>query len=274
MTASVFLSADRVHKLQDHVLGRTTHSEAATLYAVRYTTCPDNADAGGTIDTNFAAVAVTNDTTFWSNSASQAKVNAGTILWAPYSGGSSSHAGWGLYDHATSRGATHLVAVVRFASAETVAASSTPFVGAGDFSLTLKNTGARIFPGNYLIAKILDLEFGRTSFTAAATLTMKSYTVQPVAAGTGGTESTYTGYVALTLNNDTVTWAAAASLTKKNAIGLPLPLSTTSETTAGFAFWDGSNLYLVCTPAASLAVVSGKGPVVPAQTLNWIWSAA
>lgn len=274
MAATVFLSTARIDSAQDLALGAVSVTEAATFYAVRFTACPDNNDSGGTIDANFAAVAVTNDTTFWANAASQEKHNAGTILWTAYSGGSSTHAGWGLYDHATLRGAAHLVAVVKFATAETIPANQPPFVAAGDFSLTIKNTGARFFPGNYLSNKLLDHFFGKTTFTPASTLDFKSYTVMPVADGTGGTESTYTGYAKLTFNNDLTTWASAAARTKSNAIGLLLPNSTTSETTAGFAMWSGSNLYCVLTPAAALSVVSGKGPGIPAGQFNWIWSAS
>jgi hypothetical protein len=266
---NTFFSANRIERSQDLAFGAVADAEVSVFYAVRFIACPDDLDAGGTIDTGFDPVAVPNNLTFWAAAISQLKVNNESIIWniLPIS---ATHAGWGLYDDPVLRGPTHLVAVAAFGAPETTSAGFPPYVSPGDFSLRFKNKSPTIFPGDYLSNKLLDHRLGGVTFVPAANLTRRTYTVPPDAENLGGVESTYSGYTPMVDANSLVTWAAAAGRIKANAIDMEWPVSTgTAENTAAAAFLDGTNLYLVCTPAVPVPVVNTKGPKIPAGGLDW-----
>jgi hypothetical protein len=72
---------------------------------------------------------------------------------------------------------------------------------------------------------LLDLILGAQAYTPSATLWISLYTVAPTDAG-GGTEVTGGSYARVAVDNDLVTWAAAASGSKANAIVIAFPQAT------------------------------------------------
>ena len=73
--------------------------------------------------------------------------------------------------------------------------------------------------------EILDLVLGGQAWTPPADVWIALYTVTPADAG-GGTEVTGGGYARVQVDNDLVTWAAAVTGIKENAILIAFPQAT------------------------------------------------
>lgn len=72
---------------------------------------------------------------------------------------------------------------------------------------------------------LLDLILGAQTYTPSATLWIALYTAAPTDAG-GGTEVSGGSYARVAVDNDLVTWAAAVSGAKENAILIAFPQAT------------------------------------------------
>jgi len=278
MSSPIYLSNYSIAKLQDLAFGATAFTPPVTLYWERFTTVPLADGTGGVVATytGYAGrVAFTNNTTNWANSSSQEKHNLKSITWPTNTGGSEVHAGWGIYDASTSG---NLIAVGKYSTGITIAGGQEPFVAAGDFSYTLKNSlttpaNGGCFPSNFLIAALLDHLFGATAYTPAATHYLARYTASPTAVSGSGTEAAYTAYARKSFTNNTTSWANSTSQTKKNAIDL-IPTAAGSGPTSitDWAIYDAlttGNELLVMHSINTLILLSGGTDDVPANTLNW-----
>ncbi len=72
----------------------------------------------------------------------------------------------------------------------------------------------------YLSNKILDKVFGKTDFTAAATLYLALYSVAPNSDGSGGTELTGGGYARVAVTNNTTNFPNASARQKLNGAAI------------------------------------------------------
>lgn len=273
MSQNIFLSNYSIAKLQDLAFGATAFTAPATLYAARFTAQPTAAGGGTEASyTGYSRVAVTNNSTNFPASASQEKHNGTSIQWG-IALSAETHTGWGFYD-ASSGG--NLIAVVTFPIAIAVAIGQIPFVAASAFSLTIKNTGAAIFPSNFLIAALLDHLFSATAYSPAATHYLARYTANPTAANASGTEAAYTSYARKSFTNNTTNWSNSASQTKKNGADIvPTAAGSGPTTITAWAIYDAStsgNELLVMISANPLVLVNGGTDDVPANAINWILS--
>lgn len=98
-------------KLLDHVLGNTAYSPGATLYVALGTGSPSDSAFGAEPNstwTNYARVAVTNNTTNWPNASGGSKSNGTDITWSSAVTGSATLTCVGIFDSATIGGGNML----------------------------------------------------------------------------------------------------------------------------------------------------------------------
>lgn len=121
---------------------------------------------------------------------------------------------------------------------------------------------------NYLKDKVLDHLFGRTTFTAPATLYYAAMTTMPTDAGTGGVEATGGVYARVAFTNNTSNFSASASQVKVNAVSIDFGTQTTAlGTIVGIAIYDASpgGNYLGGGVLATPIVISSGDPLsIPA----------
>lgn len=121
----------------DHVLGKTTYTAPATLYAALFTAAPSDS-GGGTEVTggSYARVAITNNTTNFPNASGGSKSN-GTAITFP-----TATANWGtvthiaLLDHATNSAGSNFVATAILTASRSVVSGNIPTFAIGTLTFT------------------------------------------------------------------------------------------------------------------------------------------
>lgn len=119
----------------------------------------------------------------------------------------------------------------------------------------------------YLSNKVLDKVFGRTDFTAAATLYLALYSVAPNSDGSGGTELTGGGYARVAITNDITSFPNAAARQKLNDVEIgPFANDGTAGDWLPAVAWkildanSGGNVYTfgLLTPAVTIRAFQSR----------------
>jgi hypothetical protein len=128
---------------------------------------------------------------------------------------------------------------------------------------------------DYLENVVNDHVYGRTTFTAAATLYLALYTVAPnFETGSGGTEVSGNNYSRLAVTNNTTNFPNSSGGSKSNGVTLTFATPSGSwGTVVAWALWDaasGGNLYEgnTFTGGATFAIVNGDNVRFNAGTLT------
>lgn len=170
-------------KAHDHFFRNTAYTPAATVYMALFSTIPNDDGTGGTevSGTGYARQAIT-----FGAYSSRRIANSGTVTFTNSGVGSWTTAiGWGIYD-ASSSG--NLLCTGTLSPQATVTAGNSFSLLAGEVIVDYQ------VHGPWLAEKVLDLLFRNTAASPPAIVYGALFTTAPSVDGTGGTESTGTGY--------------------------------------------------------------------------------
>ena len=114
----------------------------------------------------------------------------------------------------------------------------------------------------YLSNALLDHTFGKTTFTAAATLYVALYTSSPGAGGSANTnEATGTGYARVALTNNTTNFPNASAGSKSNGTLITFP-------TPGAGGWGTVTFAALVDTASSTGNIYTFGALTVSKTIN------
>jgi hypothetical protein len=255
------LSAYARNGLMDHLLGVSTFSPPATIYAAAFV-------AGVEVTGNgYSRAAITNNTTNFPNASSRAKTNGEDIVFDTATGGN-----WGAIDE------------IRFFDASTDGnelardtLTGTQQVDDGDtlqiVAGALDITAAAGSLSDDAAEALLDHLFGSVDITPEATVQFAYFDGDPQAAGV---EITGTDYARVVVDTDNVTWNAASSGVGRNLIAFTFP-------TAGAADWDtadywalfdaaGTGLIMSAALPAARAIGNGETETIAAGRIRPTWT--
>jgi hypothetical protein len=251
------LSDYHENKLLDHLLGGGDYTSPATHYYALFTAAPSDS-GGGTEATGsgYARKAVTNNTTNYPLASDGSKTNGAIIAFTAASGSWSSGSNMthiGIFD-ASSGG--NLLAWASIDTPFAVASTDTPTIGVG--ALTFTFTGVL---ANAARHGLLDLAFGRVSFTRPSTVYAALLTAPPSYTG-GGTEVSGGSYARVSITNNTSNFpnASGGSKSNANAIGFATPTADWGVIT-DLGIYDsssGGNLLYFKSLTTSRTVLAGQ----------------
>lgn len=126
------------NKINDNTFGNTAYSVPATLYIALFTdsNTPTQRNAGTVTETtytNYARVAVTNNTTNFPNSSAGSKTNGATFTFATCGASGATLTAFGVYDAST---AGNLLAWGDLTASKTVANGDTPSFSSGQLTIS------------------------------------------------------------------------------------------------------------------------------------------
>lgn len=120
-------------KILDHVLGRTTYTAPATLYAALFTSAPNDAGGGTEVSAGgYARVAITNNTTNFPNASGSSKSLAVAHVFPTASAVWGSVVAVGLYDASTGGNLLYWASI----TPRTVNSGDIQNLGIGSFTFT------------------------------------------------------------------------------------------------------------------------------------------
>ena len=130
------LSAYLENKLNDHVLGGSDYSRAATVYFALFTAAPNESGSGTECSGgNYSRVAVTNNATNFPASSSGVKANGTAVTFPTASGNWGTVTAFGVFDASTSG---NLLYFGSLSASRTVTSGDTARFAAGDFTITFE----------------------------------------------------------------------------------------------------------------------------------------
>lgn len=244
-----------------HLLGVAAYSTAATHY---FGALVEGVEVTGG---GYARKAMDNNTTTWPNAAGRAKANGAAIVFVSASG-----ADWGLVDEivvydASSGG--NILASDTLDTPVQIDDGDTLTIAIGDVDITAPAGSVTDTHVHLMLNRI----FGGAAWTAQATLQFAYFDGDPQGAGA---EITGTSYARDVVDNDGVTWSAAASGVARNLIDFAFPTAGAGDwdTADYWALYDNAGTGLVMSAAlpAARAIANGETETIQAGRVRPTWS--
>lgn len=227
------------NKLLDHLFGGSDYTPPNTLYLALFTVTPSDA-GGGTEATGggYARCAVTNNLTNFPAASGGVKTNANDIPLFTASGSVSSGSNIvaiGIFDASTSGnllwwGPVDTAQAITTGDVPTIAAGQLNIALGGAFGLTVRNG-------------LLDLVFGKQTYTRASTVYGGLFTSPNASDGTGGgTEVSGGSYARKSITNNSTNFPSASSGSKSLGALQAFATATGSwGTVTDFGLFDASS---------------------------------